>query len=100
MNSNVLKGTDLLRNLTGVILRYRENKIALSADFEQRFMQVKFAPENKKFLRFLWNNDGCIETYEYASHIFGSQSHHVLPHMLCQKLLVTTKISFQMLSKM
>ena len=59
LNSNLLKGSDLLSNLTGVILRFRENKIALSAKIEQ-------------FLRFLWNNDGRIETYEYTSHIFGA----------------------------
>ena len=70
--SNLLKGPDLLSNLTGVILRFRENKLALSADIEQMFMQVKVAPEDRKFLRFLWNNDGRIETYEYTSHIFGA----------------------------
>ena len=52
-NSNLLKGSDLLSNLTGVILRFRENKIALSADIEQMFMQVKAAVENRNFLRFL-----------------------------------------------
>ena len=36
------------------------------------FMQVKVAPEDRKFLRFLWNNDGRIKTYEYTSHIFGA----------------------------
>ena len=72
LNSNPLKGPDLLINLTGVILRFRENNIALSADIEQMFMQVKVAPEDKKFLRFLRNNDGRIETYEYTSRIFGA----------------------------
>ena len=32
LNSNLLKGPDLLSNFTGVNLRFRENKIALSAD--------------------------------------------------------------------
>ena len=100
LNSNLLKGPDFLSNLTVVILRFRENKIALSADIEQMFMQVKVAPEDRKFLSFLWNNDGRIETYEYTSHILEPQTHHVLPHMLCEKLLVTTKNSFQKLSNM
>ena len=72
LNSNLLKGPDLPSNLTGVISRFRENTIALSADIEQMFMQVKAAPEDRKFLRFLWNNDGRIETYEYTSPIFGA----------------------------
>ena len=35
-------------------------------------MQVKVTPEDRKFLRFLWINDGRVDTYEYTSHIFGA----------------------------
>ena len=73
LNSNLLQGPVLLSSLTGVILRFRESKIALSADIEHIFMHVKVAPEYRKFLRFLWNNDGRFETYEYTSHIFGAK---------------------------
>ncbi|XP_075253227.1 uncharacterized protein LOC142345029 [Convolutriloba macropyga] len=72
LNSNLLKGPDLLSNLTGVIMRFRENRIALCADIEQMFMQVKVDPKNRPYLRFLWKNNGRIETYEYTSHIFGA----------------------------
>ena len=34
-------------------------------------MQVKVTPEDRKFLRFLWINDGRVDTQEYTSHIFG-----------------------------
>ena len=51
--SNLLKGSDLLSNLTGVILRFQEQKAELSADFEQLFVQVKVAPQKRKLLRFL-----------------------------------------------
>ena len=67
LNSNLLKGPDLHRNLTGVILRFREDNIALSADIEQMFMQFKVTPEDQKFLRFFWINDGRVDTYEYTS---------------------------------
>ena len=72
LNSNLLKGPDLLSNLTGVIMRFRENRIALCADIEQLFMQVKVDSKDRPYLRFLWNNSGHIETYEYTSHIFGA----------------------------
>ena len=72
LNSNLLKGPDLLSNLTGVILRFREDKLALSKDIEQMFMQVNVTPDYRKFMRFLWINDGRIDTYEYTSHIFGA----------------------------
>ena len=45
-HSNLLKGPDLLSNLTGIIFRFKENKIALSADIKQIFMQVKVASED------------------------------------------------------
>ena len=35
-------------------------------------MQVKVDPKDRPFLRFLWKNNGRIETYEYTSHIFGA----------------------------
>ena len=85
LNSNLLKGPDLLSNLIGVILRFRENKLALSADIEQMFMQVKVAPEDRKFLRFLWNNDCRIETYEYTSHIFGATDSPCIASYALQK---------------
>ena len=72
LNSNLLKGPDLLSNLTGVIMRFRENRIALCADIEQMFMQVKVDPIDRPYLRFLWKNNERIETYEYTSHIFGA----------------------------
>ena len=46
LNFNLLKGPDLLSNFIGVILRSRENKIALSADIERVFMQVKVGTED------------------------------------------------------
>ena len=72
LNSNLLKGPDLLSNLTGVIMRFRENRIALCADIEQMAMRVKVDPKDRPYLRFLWKNNGRIETYEYTSHIFGA----------------------------
>ena len=71
INSNLLKVPDLLSNLTGVIMRLHENRIALCADIEQMFMQVKVDPKDRPYLRFLWKNTGDVETYEYTSHIIG-----------------------------
>ena len=73
LNSNLLKGPDMLSNLVGVILRFREHQVAISADIEQMFMQIKVAPSDRAFLRFLWNHNGKIE-YEYTRHVFGATS--------------------------
>ena len=70
LNSNFLKGPDLLSNLVGVILRFREQQVAVSADIEQ----IKVAPSDRAFLWFLWNHNGKIEEYEYTRHMFGATS--------------------------
>ena len=72
LNSNLLKAPDLLGNLTRVIMRFLENQIALCADIEQMFMQVKVDPKDRPYLRFLWKNNGHKETYEYTSHLFSA----------------------------
>ena len=74
LNSNLLKVLDLLSNLVGIILRFREIHIAISADIVQIFMQVKVVPSNHSYHRFLWDHNGKIEEYEYTSHIFGATS--------------------------
>ena len=73
-NSNLLKGLDLLSNFFGIILRFREIHIAISADIEQMFMQVKVAPPYPSYLRFWWDHNGKTEEYEYISLVFGATS--------------------------
>ena len=67
---------DLLQNLIGIIFRFREQKIAITADIEAMFLQVKVPPEDCKVLRFLWrdNPNEPIKVFEYGRHIFGANS--------------------------
>ena len=73
---DLMAGPDLLQSLIGVIIRFREKKIALTADAEAMFLQVKVPPADCKVLRFLWreNNTEPIPVYEYGRHIFGAKS--------------------------
>ena len=73
LNSNLLTGPDLLKNLTEIVMRFREDQIAISADIEAMFMQVFVSPEDQPFLRFLWkDNTGQPATFQYTRHIFGA----------------------------
>lgn len=57
LNDQLLQGADLTNNLTGVLLRFRKESIALMADMEQMFHQVRVAPDHCHALRFLrWEN--------------------------------------------
>ena len=76
LNDHLMAGPDLLQSLIGIIFRFREKQIALTADVEAMFLQVKAPPADCKVLRFLWreNNTDPISVYEYGRHIFGAKS--------------------------
>ena len=76
LNDKLLSGPDLLRNLVGIVFRFREHQIAITADIESMFLQVAVPKEECKVLRFLWRNrpEDSIEIYEYNRHVFGAKS--------------------------
>ena len=61
LNNQLLHGTYLTNNLLGVLLRFRQYPIALVADIEGMFNQVKVPPEDSDALRFLWWEDSDLE---------------------------------------
>ena len=76
LNDKLLPGPDLLHSLIGIIFRFREHQIALSADIEAMFLQVAVPKDDSRCLRFLWREDPerRIEIYEYTRHVFGATS--------------------------
>ena len=76
LNNKFLPGPDLLQSLIGIIIRFREHQIALSADIEAMFLQVAVPKDDSRCLRFLWREDPepRIEVYEYTRHVFGAKS--------------------------
>ncbi|XP_070548923.1 uncharacterized protein [Ptychodera flava] len=78
LNNLLLQGPDLTNNLLGVLLRFRQEPIALMADIEAMFHQVKVREEDSDCLRFYWWPDGNIESpprvYKMMVHLFGAVS--------------------------
>ena len=76
LNDKLLTGPDLLQSLIGIIFRFREHQIALSADIEAMFLKVAVPNDDSRCLRFLWREDPeqKIEVYEYTRHVFGAKS--------------------------
>ena len=73
MNHDMLQtGPDLLANLLGIILRFREKKISTFADFETMYMQISVHPAERKFLRFLWGETEP-HFFEYLRFLFGAK---------------------------
>ena len=75
LNNQFVQGPDLTNNLLGILLRFREYRIALVADIEGMFNQVKVPPEDSDALRFLWWQDSDLERlleFQMETHIFGA----------------------------
>ncbi|XP_064624565.1 uncharacterized protein LOC135486033 [Lineus longissimus] len=78
LNSTLLQGPDLTNKLVGVLLRFRQEEIALMGDIEKMFHQVRVAEEDRNYLRFLWWPKGDIDAeaveYRMNVHLFGATS--------------------------
>jgi hypothetical protein len=76
LNSVLMSGPDLTNNLTGILLRFRKDAIAICGDIEQMFYAFRVHEEHRDYLRFLWyeNNDFTKPLIEYRmrSHDFGN----------------------------
>ena len=72
LNKALLTGPDLLCSLVGLLLRFRQYKIAVISDIEAMFMQVAIRSEDQNALRFLWNKDGEEKIFKYKRLIFGA----------------------------
>ena len=74
LNDQVLQGPDLTNRLVGVLLRFRQEQVAVTADIESMFHQVNVVPEHSDALRFLWrtgDSESPPEVFRMKVHIFG-----------------------------
>ncbi|XP_045495970.1 uncharacterized protein LOC123694549 [Colias croceus] len=76
LNDHLLKGPDLIQSLPGVLMRFRQRNIAITADIKEMFMQIKIKNEDRDALRYLWRGDRRDNTapdeYRMTSLIFGA----------------------------
>lgn len=50
-------GPTMLKDLSGILLRFHLNKIAIAADIEKAFLQIDLSEEAKDVTRFSWLKD-------------------------------------------
>ncbi|XP_033105089.1 uncharacterized protein LOC117107502 [Anneissia japonica] len=78
LNSQLLRGPDFTNNLVGVLTRFRQDKVALVADIQSMFHQVKVSPEDCGALQCLWWPNGNFmeepKVYRMLVHLFGATS--------------------------
>ncbi|XP_071103398.1 uncharacterized protein [Haliotis cracherodii] len=78
LNDRLLQGPDLTNSLIGVLTKFRNEPVAFMADIEAMFYQVRVPPQQHDLLRFLWWQNGDLNSelreYRMAVHIFGAVS--------------------------
>ncbi|XP_028415653.1 uncharacterized protein LOC114539014 [Dendronephthya gigantea] len=78
LNDELLRGPENTSTLIGVMLRFRVETVAVTADIKRMFHQVHVIPEHRGVLCFLWWPDGDItkasKTYQMLVHLFGAKS--------------------------
>ncbi|XP_061642390.1 uncharacterized protein LOC133484185 [Phyllopteryx taeniolatus] len=75
LNDHLLQGPDVINNLNGINLRFRQCPIALMCDIEKMF---HVEGRESDYLRFLWWKNGDTstqpQTYRMKVHLFGATS--------------------------
>ena len=78
LNDCLYRGPVLLQDLTGILLRFRLNKVAIVADIEKAFLQIGLNEKQKDVTRFFWlknlnnlNVDNNIQVFRFCRVPFG-----------------------------
>ena len=89
LNQQLLQGPDLANPLVSVLIRFREEPVALVADIESMFHQIGVDPKDRDTLRFLWWENGDLREepreYRMVRHVFGATSSPSIANLCVKK---------------
>ncbi|UYV83091.1 hypothetical protein LAZ67_22002173 [Cordylochernes scorpioides] len=74
LNDCLETGPNLLERIPNVLIRFRENKIGISADIRKAFQMIEVNPEDRKYLKFIWRNISGSVTFQHTRVVFGLTS--------------------------
>lgn len=74
LDKHLLQGPNVNAPLWDILVRFREDPIALCADISEMYHQVMVAEEDRKYQRFLWRNNDQepLKVYEMRVMTFGA----------------------------
>ena len=100
INKSLLPGPDLTNQIVGVLLRSREELVAVTGDIEAMYHQVKIPVEQRSFLGFFWwkNSDPQNEVvdHEMTAHVFGGISSPSCSNCALKKTAVDNVCKYEM----
>ena len=88
LNDRLLTGPDLLKSLPGVLLRFREEPVAITADIEKMYHQVRVNERDQPSLSFLWRQLDATkppDVYQMQVVVFGTKSSPAMANFALQK---------------
>ena len=74
LNYVLLTGPDLTNSLLGVLIRFRREAVAITADIQQMFYCFNVSEDHINYLRFLWYKDlsNSLVEYRMCVQVFGN----------------------------
>ncbi|XP_062599851.1 uncharacterized protein LOC134261424 [Saccostrea cucullata] len=77
LNNVLMSGPDLNNSLLGVLIRFRKEPIAITADIQQMFHCFYVRPDHRNYLRFFWHHENDVnqelKEYRMRVHVFGNK---------------------------
>ena len=61
LNDFIQTGPKLQNDLVEILIRFRKNNIALVSDISEMHLQIGVQQDDRRYMRFLWRNNGKIE---------------------------------------
>ncbi|XP_077982843.1 uncharacterized protein LOC144437710 [Glandiceps talaboti] len=98
LNDTLLSGPNLTNTIVNVLLRFRQGPVAIMADIESMFHQVKVSDHHTDCLRFLWWPDGDFtrepDEYKMVAHLFGAVSSPACANIALHQTAIDNKQDF------
>ncbi|XP_037299267.1 uncharacterized protein LOC119190743 [Manduca sexta] len=84
LNDHLLEGPDMLMSL-GIMFRFRESAVAVTADIQEMFLRIKIRAEDQSAQQFLWRGNDRTnppQRFKMTSMIFGAASSPFMAHFV------------------
>ncbi|XP_037294405.1 uncharacterized protein LOC119189305 [Manduca sexta] len=85
LNDHLLEGPDMLMSLPGIMFRFRESAVAVTADIQEMFLRIKIRAEDQSAQQFLWRGNDRTnppQRFKMTSMIFGAASSPFMAHFV------------------
>ena len=103
LNDYWVKGPDLLNNMLGILLRFRENKVAVAGDVRKMYHSVNISEVDQHTHRFLWrgmDENKKPDVYMMMAVSFGDKPAGAIASLALRKTAEYSLTEYPVASKM